>query len=559
MTSRNDHGIAGSGGRNWSIWLLVLALVLSAGMKLAVLDVGAPHTTIDDITAYEAGFSVWFGNAPPQRMYLESWIIGASSLATYVARAVGEGGLSALDANLVSDAYRDFFLQPDPYVRNYRLLMIAFDLLTVLFVFLAARLVLADRWRGWGAAITASLYALSFNTIWCDVVARPDTVTTLFAAAGLYLYLHSRSGESWRDLLLAGICLGTATGMKLHAMFYVVFIILDLWRVHGLRQAWRRILAMGVVSVLLFAVAAGSPLFDPMKYVKLRLLNARDDESPWIQWGEQFLVLLRGAGWLAVPLAVAAVVQWLRKGREALRDPRFSVIFLAVCWLLLFASIRQLRAYWMLPALPAIYLSAVLWLSGLAQRRIATVVAAVLLLLLAGQSVVQMQDFRRVPFGQLRDWITTNVDPAEPFFVFGYEAVELPKNADCLARTVAILERGFDEEVKAGMPFYERHVTQWEERTRVRMIDLLDDPHIEGYTYYGHYRTPLEESAGILALEQMKYLLVQEHFAPGEQPGLAEYLAAHCDKVAELTGPGGGGGGLGYEVYARREATGATP
>ena len=96
----------------------------------------------------------------------------------------------------------------------------------------------------------------------------------LFAVAGLLLYYRSDFGEKPKNLVLSGVLLGLATGMKLHGAFFVIFICLDLWRQLGFLEAIRRAFWFGLVAVLVFAVAAGSVLFDPALYVKLRLLVA---------------------------------------------------------------------------------------------------------------------------------------------------------------------------------------------------------------------------------------------------------------------------------------------
>ena len=65
--------------------------------------------------------------------------------------------------------------------------------------------------------------------------------------------------------------------------------------------------------------------------------------------------------------------------------------------------------------------------------------------------------------------------------------------------------------------------------------------------YLGHISSTLED---------MNHILVQEHFVSSEVPGLDEFLATNCERVAEATGPGGGGGGLGYEIYSRTDRRG---
>jgi len=85
-------------------------------------------------------------------------------------------------------------------------------------------------------------------------------------------------------------------------------------------------------------VSAGSPFFDPLFYIKLRSLNACDDVSLWIQWGEQFVAILRGTGWLVIPLGAVSAWSSLRRVKWRGRSPLVSVAFLVLLWLVLFRS-----------------------------------------------------------------------------------------------------------------------------------------------------------------------------------------------------------------------------
>ncbi|MFO1390364.1 hypothetical protein, partial [Cellvibrio sp.] len=92
--------------------LVATALGISLYFKLSLIGIGAPYTTIDDYTLFNAGFLVWFGEAPPQRMYMESWLTGFTSILTYVSHLLSSGQISALGLNLVADAFRDFQSNP---------------------------------------------------------------------------------------------------------------------------------------------------------------------------------------------------------------------------------------------------------------------------------------------------------------------------------------------------------------------------------------------------------------------------------------------------------------
>ncbi|MFL1453581.1 ArnT family glycosyltransferase [Marinobacter sp. GN3S48] len=531
--------------------MLLIVLLFSVGTKLSVIEVGAPYVTIDDHTKYEGGFHVWFGQAPPQRMYLESWISGLSSISTYVARHIGEDG--AIGLNLVADAYRDFHGNPDPYVLSYRSLMLVVDVLTALLIFLLAREVVSRHaQREWIAAIATSLYLLSFNTLWAYVVARPDTLTVFFSVAGLYLYYRSNFGEQQQTLILSGVMLGLATGMKLHGAFFVIFVCLDLWRCVGLREAIRRAFWFGLVAVMVFAVAAGSVVFDPALYVKLRLLNARDDASPWLEWGDQFVTMLRGTGWLVIPLLIATAWSVRKAGDWAADRKLASVLFLSICWLVLFASIRVLRGYWMLPALPLFYVAAAAGVVRFASGYWKVPVLIALLAVFSGQLWFEGKSFRDVPYGDLRRWVVNKVDADETMYILGYTALNLPLNTSAIKLHKTVLDNGFSEAMTEGESFTHRHIRLWEERARYRLLDMLNFRSGVGYRYFGYHSFPPRIMDTVMPFDSVQYIFVQEHFDLSKEERLLQILEKNYEPVTTLTGPGGGGNGLSYEIYRRK-------
>jgi len=536
--------------RGKGAWLgLAAVFVFSAGLKGSLLKIGAPFTTIDDITAFNGGFLVWFGHSPPQRMFLESWVYGLSSLFTYLVHLVRAGQLDALGSNLVADAYRHFYNHPDPYVHTYRVLMLMVDLATALLTWRLARLVVGDRWRGWAAALVAGLYLLSYNTVWCNVVARPDTLVTFFSTLGLYWYYKSDFGDRAGFFQLSAVALGLAGGLKLHAVFFVVFITVDLLRVHGLRRAWSRIVPFGLTAVFLFLVGTGMLLFDPLRYVKLRMLNVVDDASPWIKWGEQIIAALKGTGWLVLPLVgYGAWKTWRVQSDQRSR----SIVLLSVCWMALFFSIRQLRPYWMLPALPVFYVGAVMAMARMQTQIVTIGLTALLVLAMGWQTAHQAAELRNVPYSQLRNWVEANVSPEEPIFIFGYEALGLPRNTGCIRNITIGLEREMRADLIENLSHVERHLKNWEEQSALTLFDLLNHHNEHGFSYYSYFKTPLDRFEGIVSLADMHYLLVQDHFQPEEAFDLDGLLARDFESVTRLTGNGGGGLGLEYTIFRRR-------
>ncbi|MFH1144739.1 MAG: GtrA family protein, partial [Candidatus Eisenbacteria bacterium] len=456
---RSGEGARAGGWRpRPELALLAAAFGASLVLKLSIIGAGGPQTEIDDFSLYEAGFLVWFGNVPPQHGYLESWVAGFSSLATYVLRMVGSGRLDGLlDLNLVANAYRDFYLSPDIYYHMHRGVILAADLLTAGFAYLLARRILGRSMAGYGAVVVCVMYLFTYNTFWSNLRGRPDPLVSLAGVGGVLLYLKSelrfRSASFW----LAAVCFGLAAALKLHGIFFALFAGLDIMRRRGWRAGWHGAALMAGIAFVVFLAGDGSLLFDPLTYVKARLETYQADLSLHLPWGNQFIVMLRGSGWLVLPLALAGVVQGLRRrngqgdgpGRAELR----SVTFIAGLWLLLFATIRPLRAYWMLPVLPLFYILAVHTVSRIGPRMVRGAVLGALAVVFAVLSYGEIHQARTVRLDELRQWIRTNIPEDSSFYIVGFSVVRLPQNTDCMRTQRTAYERVMEEDREAGLPF----------------------------------------------------------------------------------------------------------
>ncbi len=541
--------------KNYSLWLFILsALAISLYFKLSLIGIGAPYTTIDDNTLFNAGFLVWFGEAPPQRMYLESWMVGATSIVTFIYSELLSGDAFQLNLNLVANAYRDFQNDPKQYVINYRYLMLFADLLTAYFVYRLSKLFISSDKHNWLAALPACMYLLSYNTLWCNLVARPDTMTAFFSVVGVYCYFLSQQGLKATQLYLSAIFLGCATGFKLHAAFFVVAIVIDLLRIHGLRRCASVILPFGGIAVFLFCVTAGSPLFDPLLYIKLRALNARDDASPWIQQGEQLLVVMKSTGWLTIPLLLSAAVLILKQWKTNLNQKHKSLLLVAGLFLLLFCSLRVLRGYWMLPALPLFYILSTYTLSQIKNRIVTLSVVIVIFTIFSFQIFQQHQHFNKASYNELQTWIKANVKDEDTLYILGFDTIFLPYTTTNLQNRKFALTNSLEKAVKEGEDFTSRHVRLWEERAALMLIDMLNGQSPQGYNYYSLNGTPLESLEGVLSYDDVDYMLVMKGVNNADTNGLLARTHVDFIKVTEANAPGGssGTGGLTYEIYKRK-------
>ncbi len=532
---------------------LIFVAAISLAFKLSVFDLGAPYVTIDDYTLYNAGFLVWFGQAPPQRMYFESWIVGATSIGTYLVQLVQSGHLNQLGINIIADAYRAFHENPTPFVLSYRAVMLALDLITAWLVYQIALVVFAQhqavRWLG---VFAAGLYLLSYNTIWCNIVARPDTATALLTTLGILFYIKSAAASRMSYLYLSAIALGCATGFKLHAALFVIFAIADLYRQLPWRKATAVMFPFGLIALTVFMVVAGSPLFDPLLYVKLRALNAIDDASPWLKWGDQFAVVLRGAGWVVIPACIALGA--LVFGKRIQTPPQIrSVIFIALLIGTVFFCIRVMRAYWMLPALPLFYLAAAYLLVLVKNKALQTSFVVLCFGITAAQCYQQVNDFSKAQYHQLQDWVSAHVSPGAPIYIVGYDTLFLPKNTQALANQKKVIEHQLEKALSDKDSFTNRHVRLWEERSQLQLIDMLNVRSDVGFNYYSLNGAPLEDLQGIVEFADIQYFVVDPGYKTPEAKAILEKLQVNFSKVASVTAPGGraGTGGLAYDIYAR--------
>lgn len=539
---------AAAGARNWPITVLCAGFVLSLVLKIVNVAIGGPQYMIDDFTLYEGGFLVWFGQAPPQHAYLESWISGLCSLVVFTVKtAASGGGTGPLDGDIVSAALRSFYNAPDIYYVAYRSVLVAVDMVTAVVVFTIARRVLAGSL--WPPVWVTLLFLFTYNTLWSALIGRPDTLMTCAATIGMHLYLKSVTERAAAPFWWAAICFGLAAGLKMHGALFTVFAAIDVIRRNGVRAGVRPAVSFAAVAFFFFLVADGSLLSDPLMYVKARWATYHDDYSPHIQWGDQFRVILRSTGWGIVPLALAGAIGVLRD--RATPRALQSVAVIALGWLLIFATTRQLRGYWMLAASPLFYLLAASALAKLRQPRIRIALMAAILAVMIGQTAALSWKTRQTDLNELRAWVTSHVQPGEQFYILGDAILRLPKDT----RAMALYKTGYEREMAAdrsqGMPFVERHLKNWEERAQLRLFDMMGFQNPGGYRFFGYRDFPTAKFGDLVSLETMDYLIVQEQFRLDQVAGLEALVAERFHPVAERRSEGGDGRGLRHRIYRR--------
>lgn len=530
--------------------LLFSVLLLAVG-KLTVVSVGGPFTTVDDLTAFDAGFLVWFGFPPPQRMYLESWLIGLSSIVVYSAKSIAIDGFQSLSLDIVANAYADFYNKPEPYVAVYRSFIILVDASTAFFVYRISERILSGVSEKWIIAIPALVYALTYNTLWSAIVIRPDSLTTFFATVSFYFYLQSDYGRKSDLLYLSAIFAGAAAGMKLHGALFAIVLAADLLRARGVKQGFKPSFLLAIISLITFLVLSGVPIFDPALYVKIRALNYDHDISPWITRSDQLMSILRGSNWISIPLAAIGSYFWFAGRTGILQEDRVkSVLFLSLVWLLVFLSIRQLRAYWMLPALPGFYVLAAIALASLKQKRLKLLVSILLVVISALGYLQQLSSFRTTPYDQMSVWLSEH-GRQKTILMLGYDSLPLMRSESSVANTIGMLEARVTEIVAEERSFLRSHVRSWEERATIRKLQMLGGDS-RGFDYYAYHTVPMSTLFRYVPPVDVDIVIVQAHFSEETLASVFESLGQPFSFLATFVGPGGGGGGLDYYVYTRR-------
>ncbi len=180
-----------------------------------------------------------------------------------------------------------------------------------------------------------------------------------------------------------------------------------------------------------------------------------------------------------------------------------------------------------------------------------------LLVVLVTQMYQEHSLFSSTQYNELRSWVEAEVEPNESIYIYGYEALNLPKSTVALNKERNILNEGLSGALEQGESYTSRHIRLWEERSKLELMNMLNYEVDFGYSYFGFNAYPpalVEEEGGVRNFE---YILVQEHFnLEGSEElkkyELTEILAEDFEEVANLSGPGGGGYGLAYTAYRRR-------
>lgn len=541
----------------WPMAALAAAFVLSCALKVTNVGIGGPQFMIDDFTLYEGGFLVWFGQAPPQHAYLESWLCGLVSLAVFGVQTILSGGWAAAREDyFVASALRDFYNAPDAYYAAYRSVLIGVDLVTACVVFRVARQVLEQRVA---AVWVAMLFLFTYNTLWSALVGRPDTLLTCAATVGVYLYLKGTHAGSQSAFWWSAICFGLAAGLKMHGALFTIFAAVDLLRINGVRRGWRVSAGFAAVAFFFFLVADGSLLFDPLKYVKARAATYYDDLSPYIKWGDQFAVMLRGSGWIVMPVAAAGACFALwRRGVNTTRlqlapaSPAIqSLAVFALGWLVIFSTTRQLRGYWMLPALPLFYMLAAWHVARWRRPALQAAFMSAACVLMLGQTIVLSARLQRTNLDELRAWVIANVAPGEQFYMLGDSVLRLPRSTEAMRVYRTAYEREIASDIQSGRPFVERQLKNWEELATLRLFDMLGYRNGGGYSFFNYRDVPPDKFSDLISLGRMDYLIVQQQFALSSVPGLEQTLADSFSLVGERRSEGGDGSGLSHRIYRR--------
>ena len=198
--------------------LIVLALTAAALLlRLWGIGFGLPQAYhIDEHFYYPYAWSMGQGQlALPDQAHGPSLYLGLLLAGQKAMQAIDFPQLSNADFGSLIDR------NPWPYLLSARLISALLGALTIPIVF-----VLARRFRDWPLGlIAAAIMTVLYFHVRDSHFGVPDTLTTLFAAATVWLSVRAYQTRRSREVLLAGMAAGLAAGAKYTTVVVAIAVI----------------------------------------------------------------------------------------------------------------------------------------------------------------------------------------------------------------------------------------------------------------------------------------------------------------------------------------------
>jgi 4-amino-4-deoxy-L-arabinose transferase-like glycosyltransferase len=254
--------------------LIILALsIVALLLRLWGIGFGLPQQYhIDEHFYYPHAWSMGQGqlNLPDQShgpsLYLGLLLIGQKSMQWAFFSQLSNADFGAL---------RD--TDPWPYLLSARIISALLGALTIPIVYPLAK---RFRDRGVGLVATALMTVLFFH-VRDSHFGVPDTLTTLFAAATVWLSLRTFQTRQQRDLLGAGLFAGLAAGAKYTTVVVAVAVIVAALLMGTAWQQRLKLLLIAVLGMLAgFVIGYPNLLLNPAVFIKdISFLFARVGEG----------------------------------------------------------------------------------------------------------------------------------------------------------------------------------------------------------------------------------------------------------------------------------------
>ena len=235
------------------------------------------------------------------------------------------------------------------------------SLVTIMLVHGAARRMGASERA---ALAAAAMLASCQSFIWCVGVARNDILPAALMAVGLWLIA---GGKAWR-WFGAGVALGFAAGVKIsYAVPAATVFLAGLWTEDGAERRRAIVFAAGVAvgllpSFILIAIAPRAFLAEAIVFpANAPTQYYTDIGKTWRLGPARFLQLLEAA---AVGPALIATIEVARRSTGWFDDPARRVMLAAALGGLISAALnRPFQIFYLLPALPPLFVLTALVLS----------------------------------------------------------------------------------------------------------------------------------------------------------------------------------------------------
>ena len=255
------------------IFIVVALSVIALLLRLWGIGFGLPQAYhIDEHFYYPFAWSMGQGQlALPDQAHGPSLYLGLLLTGQKAMQAIYFPQLSNADFGSLLDT------NPWPYLLSARIISALLGALTIPIVFVLARR-FRDQTLG---LIAAAIMTVLYFHVRDSHFGVPDTLTTLFAAATVWLSVRAYQTRRARDVLFAGMAAGLAAGAKYTTVVVAIAVIVAAWLTGTTWRQRVKLLLIAVAGMFMgFIIGYPNLLLNPPIFIKdISFLFARVGEG----------------------------------------------------------------------------------------------------------------------------------------------------------------------------------------------------------------------------------------------------------------------------------------